>query len=88
MIDKVNSKQFQELVAKSSSQENSPETQNNSKLDVSLQVNYASLIKKAMESPESDENAVQEAKKLLSSGELESEQTTRTVAETIIKLGV
>jgi len=88
MIDKVNSKQFQELVPKSASQDNSVETQNNTRLDVSLQVNYASLIKKAMESPESDENAVQQAQELLSSGELESEQTIRTVAETIIKLGV
>ena len=88
MIDKINSNQIQELLAKSSRQSNSVETQNDNKLDASLEVNYASLIKKAMEAAESDDNAVQEAKELLSSGQLESEEKIRAAAENIIKFGV
>ncbi len=88
MIDKINSIQIQEILAKSSRQSNSVETQNDNKLDVSLEVNYASLIRKAMEAAESDDNAVQEAKELLSSGQLESEEKIRAAAENIIKFGV
>ena len=88
MIDKINSNQIQELLAKSSRQSNSAETQNDNNLDVSLEVNYASLIRKAMEAAESDDNAVQEAKELLSSGQLESEEKIRAAAENIIKFGV
>lgn len=88
MIDKINSNQIQELLAKSSRQSNSVETQNDNKLDASLEVNYASLIRKAMEAAESDDNAVQEAKELLSSGQLESEEKIRAAAENIIKFGV
>lgn len=87
MIDKINSNQIQELLAKSSRQSNSAEIQNDNNLDVSLEVNYASLIKKAMEAAESDDNAVQEAKELLSSGQLESEEKIRDAAENIIKFG-
>lgn len=87
MIDKINSNQIQELLAKSSRQSDSAETQNDNNLDVSLEVNYASLIRKAMEAAESDDNAVQEAKELLSSGQLESEEKIRAAAENIIKFG-
>lgn len=60
----------------------------NNDQDVSLRVDYASIIDAAVKSPDTDPNALYEARKLLASGKLESPQNDRAAAENIIKYGI
>jgi hypothetical protein len=57
-------------------------------LDASLQVNYDSLIEQAKQIPPEDANVVQQAKELLSSGQLDNPENIRAAAETIVKFGI
>jgi len=56
--------------------------------DVSVQVDYASLIDRAMQAAQTDTKAVQQAKELLLSGKLESNQRVLQASENIINLGI
>ncbi|MHC4395247.1 MAG: hypothetical protein ACYS1A_06290 [Planctomycetota bacterium] len=88
MIEKINGSQIQDLLAQlSSKQPGSAETPNNT-ADVSLQVTYASLIKKAMENPESADDAVKLAKALVASGELESAENIEAAVDNLLRFGV
>ncbi|MEJ2701011.1 MAG: hypothetical protein P8Z79_01070 [Sedimentisphaerales bacterium] len=57
-------------------------------VDVSLRVDYASLIEKASQQPEADAQIVQRAREMLLSGRLESPQNIRKAAENIVKFGI
>jgi hypothetical protein len=57
-------------------------------VDVSVQVNYASLVDKAMQPPKTDDQAVSEARQLLSSGRLDNMDIIREAAENILKYGI
>ncbi len=56
--------------------------------DVTVQVNYASLIDKAVQEPESDARRIEQARELLLSGELESPENIRVAAENIAEYGI
>jgi hypothetical protein len=56
--------------------------------DVSVHVNYASLIEKAVQQPERDARRIQEARELLRSGQLENKERIREAAENIYKYGI
>lgn len=56
--------------------------------DVSIQVNYASLIDKAMQAPQDDAQRVQQARELFLSGQLETPENIREAAENIVKYGI
>ena len=56
--------------------------------DVSVQVDYASLIDRAIQAAQTDTKAVQQAKELLLSGKLESNQRILQASEKIINLGI
>ncbi len=89
MIEKVDNNQIQDVLEKSllkqpDSAKNPPE--NNA--DASLEVDYESLIEKAIQVPQTDVNAVQQAQELLLSGQLDSPENIRTAAENIIKFGI
>ena len=90
MIDKIDTNQIQELLEKSlARQPNSARTApNDNETDVSLQVDYASFINKATETPQTDTMAVQRARELLLSGRLETSKNIRAASENIIKFGV
>jgi len=60
----------------------------NEDADASLRVDYASLIDKAVQIPEADSAAVQQARELLLSGELESPKNIRKAAENIVRFGI
>jgi hypothetical protein len=57
-------------------------------VDVSVHVDYASLIEKAMQQSQTDAQIVQRAKDILLSGQLESPRTIREAAENIVKFGI
>ncbi len=56
--------------------------------DVSVQVNYASLIDKAAQEPKDGVQRVQQARELLLSGQLESPENIREAAENIVEYGI
>jgi len=57
-------------------------------VDVSVQVDYASLVDKAIQSPETDDQRVRQARELLLSGKLDSIDIIKEAAENILKYGV
>jgi len=65
-----------------------PEAKRGSDVDVSIQVNYASLVDKAMQPPETDGQRVQQARELLLSGGLESEEIIKGAIENILLYGI
>ena len=89
MIEKIDTNQTQDFLEKSSSkQPSSAGALPDNDADVSLQVNYASFIDKAMQIPQTDTKVVQRAQELLLSGQLESQENIREAAENIIKFGI
>ena len=89
MIDKIGPNN-QPLIESgpSAGQPNPPGALRGNDVDVSIQVNYASLIDKAMRPPKTDDQLVQQARKLLLSGELDSEDIIRAAAENILEYGI
>ena len=57
-------------------------------VDVSVQVDYAALVDKAMQPPQSDDQRLQQAKELLLSGGLESEDIIKGAIENLFKYGI
>jgi hypothetical protein len=89
MIGKIQTNQIRELLDELSSRQlNSAGNAKNRDADVSVQVNYASLIDQAMQVPLADEDVVAAARKLLLSGKLESKENCRQAAENIINFGI
>ena len=72
----------------SSGQANTPRVPPQNNVDVSVQVEYAHLIEQAMEQQQADAQAVERARQLLLSGQLESPQNIRQAAENIVKFGI
>ena len=89
MIEKVNTSQIQGFLENTSSrQPNSAAALTGNDADVSVQVDYASFIDRAMQAPQTDTQAVQRAGELLLSGQLESPENIRKAAENIIEFGI
>jgi hypothetical protein len=89
MIDKIGTNN-QPLVESglSAAQPNNPRAARGSDVDVSVQVNYASLVEKAMQPPKTDDQRVQQARELLLSGKLQSKRNIRKAAENILRYGI
>jgi hypothetical protein len=89
MIEKINNNNIQNILGQTSPMQSGPAgAVPNKNEDVSLQVDYAAIIDKAMQAQQSDAEAVQRAKELLASGRLESPQNIRAAAKNIIDLGI
>jgi hypothetical protein len=89
MIEEVNTKQIQGFMEKSSSrQPNSAAALPDNDEDVSVQVNYASFIDRAMQIPQTDSKAIERARELLLSGQLESPENFQRAAKKILTCGI
>ncbi|HEW79453.1 MAG TPA: hypothetical protein ENH34_05785 [Phycisphaerales bacterium] len=89
MIEKIDNSQIQDFVEKSSpKQPDSASAAPSNSADISIQVDYASFINKAMQIQQTDANAVQRARELLLSGRLESPENIRAAAKDIVKFGI
>jgi hypothetical protein len=89
MIDKIDANQIRETLEKSAAQ--LPETSAarvNTQTDASLQTDFASLIENAVQLPQTDEQAVMQAKELLASGQLETPENITAAARNIIEFGI
>ncbi len=87
MIDKIENQPPIEINP-AAGQGNQPRPLPKSGDDVSIQVDFAGLIEKAMQPPDDEAQRVAEARQLLLSGELESPQSIRETAEAIVNRGV
>jgi hypothetical protein len=89
MIEKINNNNINDFVEKPPPNQPNPAGHLAGKDDdVRVQVDCASLIEKAMQPPQTDADAVQQARELLLSGQLETPENIRQAAENIIKFGV
>lgn len=89
MIDNINTNQMQPIFQKPPLQQPDPaKTPPSDGAEVSIQVSFDSLIDKALETPQADPDAVQKARRLLLSGQLDSPQNIRSAAQNIAEFGV
>jgi len=89
MIEKVDTNQIQNFLEKPSSRmTGSTPAVSGSDADVSVQVDYASFIDTAMQAPKTDSQAIEKARQLLVSGQLESPENIRQAAENIVTFGI
>lgn len=90
MIEKINPKLIQDFLETLSSKppDSAKVLPNDGDEDVSLQVDYESLIEKALQSPQTDADAVKRAQELLSSGQLDTAANSQAAAEEIAEYGV
>jgi len=89
MIEQIGSNN-QPLIESGSStgQPNTPGALRGNDVDVSIQVNYASLVDKAMQPPKTDNQRVQQARELLLSGRLESDDIIEGAVKNLLKYGI
>ena len=89
MIEKVDTNQIQSFLEKTPSRikKNVAAFAGND-AEVSVQVDYASLIESAIKVPQTDSKAIEQAKKLLLSGQLESPENIQQAADNIINSGI
>lgn len=88
MLQKIDANHLPIESGSSPRQPNSAGALPDSDADVSVQVDYASLIDEAMQPPQTGADAVQEAKELLLSGELENPAAFERAAEDMGIFGV
>ncbi len=89
MIEKLDTNQIQGFLEKSSSrQPNSKAALPDNDMGASIQVDYASFIDRAMQTPKTDSKAIERARGLLLSGQLESLKNIKRAAKNIITFGI
>ena len=89
MIEKIDNNQISGILKESSAKQ--PELSENSESnhpDASLQISHDSLIEKAKQLPKEDADAVQKARQLLLSGQLDNPENIRAAAEAIAEFGI
>jgi len=88
MIGKIDHNQIQDVLEKGTPRmSNLSKAEQQKQTDVCLHIDYASLINQAL-SPENDSLAVEKAKKLIETGQLDTPENIRQAAENIITLGI
>jgi hypothetical protein len=89
MIDKININQISDRFDGSQAgQQNRSKAVANSQADATLQIDYARLIEQAINSKPTENDAVQKAKELIQSGQLDNPANIKEAAANIIKFGV
>lgn len=89
MIDKINKNQIFDILKDSSvRQAEQAKVSASNKDDALLQISYYTLIEKANQAKPEEGDAVQRARQLLLSGELEKPENIRAAAENIVTFGV
>jgi hypothetical protein len=89
MLGKINNNQITDIMKESSAMHPNPSNApKNDQADVSIHVSYDSLIEQAKQPPQKDPNAVQRARQLLLSGQLDCLEINRATAEKIAKFGI
>ena len=89
MIQNINANAIQEIQAKPTQRDGQGACRSSSaEVDATLQVQYAPLVAEAIRISESDVEAVQRAKELLASGQLDTVENIRQAAQDLLDYGV
>ncbi len=89
MLEKINNNQIPDILKESSAMQPSPsDAPKNDQADASVHVSYDFLIEQAKQPPQEDPDAVQRARQLLLSGQLDCPENNRAAAEKIVKFGI
>ena len=89
MIDKIDNNQINNILDNTvTNQTDSTKKSSNNEADISLQVDYATLIEKAVQENVENTNTVEQAQQLLNSGSLDTSENIKAAAENIIKFGI
>lgn len=89
MIEKINNNQVPDILKESPAiQPVSTKDSEKTSPDASLQVSYDSLIEQAQQPPQEDADVVQQARRLIASGQLETPENIRAAAEKIAEFGI
>jgi hypothetical protein len=88
MLDKINNNRISDILKEAFPKQAAPVTvDTNDQADASLQISYGSLIDEAKQSQQQEIITVEQARKLIASGELDTPENIRAAAEAITKLG-
>ena len=89
MMDKRENSQISNILRDSSAtQSSSFSAPAKAGIDASLQVSYDSLIEQASQAPQEDAGAIERARQLMASGQIDSLENIQQAAEAMIKFGV
>ncbi len=89
MIEKIDNSKIQETLEKASPRQPGPmKSVQKDNADVSVQVNYASLIEQATKPLQTDAEVISQVKKLLTSGQLLSSEKVQEAAKNIVSCGI
>ena len=89
MIENINNNQLPDILKGSSfKNQKAVKAPENEQVGASVDVRYESLIEKAMQTPTENPSAVEQAKQLLLSGQLDNPENIRAAAEAMIKFGI
>ena len=88
MIEKININRSLIEPGSPSGQPNSSGALPGNDMDVDVQVDYGSLIEKAMQEPQTDAQTIQKARDLLLSGEFDSPERVRKASKNIVEFGI
>ena len=88
MLDKVNLNQVQNIHGEMPQAAGAASKQSCNNASCSTRIDFDALVEQAKQSPVADDAAVEEAKRLLNSGELESAENIQKAAENMIKFGI
>jgi hypothetical protein len=89
MLDKINNNRISDILKEAFPKQAAPVTGDaNDQADASLQVSYDSLIEQAKQPQPPEADAVEQARKLIASGQLDTPENIRSAAEAITKLGI
>jgi len=89
MIDKINNNRISDILKETFPKQTAPVTgDTNNQADASLQISYGSLIEEAKQSQPTEADTVEQARKLIASGQLDTLENIRKAAEAITKLGI
>ncbi len=87
MINKVDTSLIKELLPNAGKKEG-PAKSTAPQPDAAIQVAYGDLISEAMDNPEASRIAVEQAKDLVASGEIDSTEFIQEAAQNILALGI
>ena len=86
MIDKINNNRISNILQEAFPKQTAPAAGDANQVDASLQVSYDSLIEQAKQTQEV--TSVEQARKLIASGQLDTPENIRAAAEAITILGI
>lgn len=89
MIENINNSQISDIAKEfSSGKPARARVASDSKADACVQVSHEAIIEKAKQMPAEDVNAVQRARQMILSGQLDTPENIRAAAENMVKFGI